>query len=81
MKNLISLRLICLPILLELSDLLSLSRLYHDENDVLSVIATIEHLFARVKSGLLKNFQSTRNLEEIFFYKLPKKKTKVRLKE
>ena len=53
-ENMVSLRLIPLPMFLQLNDLLLLSKLYHDKENALPLIETYEHQYGRVKSRLFK---------------------------
>ena len=53
-ENMLSLRLLPLPMFLQLNDLLLLSKLYHDKENALPLIETYEHQYGRVKSRLFK---------------------------
>ena len=53
-ENMVSLRLLPLPMFLHLNDLLLLSKLYHDKENALPFIETYEHQYGRVKSRLFK---------------------------
>ena len=52
--NMVFLRLLPLPMFLQLNDLLLLSKLYNDKENALPLIETYEHQYGRVKSRLFK---------------------------
>ena len=70
-ENMVSLRLLPLPMFLQLSDLLLLSKLYHDKANALPLIENYEHQYGRVKSRLFK-IPKLRNSERTFTFELPK---------
>ena len=53
-ENMVTLRLLPLPMFLRLNDILLLSKLYHDKEKALPLIETYEHQYGRVKSRLFK---------------------------
>ena len=72
-KNMVFLRLLPIPMFLQLNDLLLLSRLYHDKENILSLIQTYEHQYGRVKSRLFKIPKPrTENFKENFYFRTAK---------
>ena len=68
--SLLSLRLLPLPMFLQLSDLLLLSKLYHDKENALPLIETYEHQYGRVKSRLFKIPKlRTKKFRENFYFR------------
>ena len=65
-ENMVSLRLLPLPMFLQLNDLLLLSKLYHDKENALPLIETYEHQYGRVKSRLFK-LRTEKFRENIYF--------------
>ena len=72
-ENMVSLRLLPLPMFLQLNDLLLLSKLYHDKENVLPLIETYEHHCGRVKSRLFKIPKlRTEKIRESFYFRAAK---------
>ena len=68
-ENMVSLRLLPLPMFLQLNDLPLLSKLYHDKENALPLIETYEHQYVRVKSRLFKipKLRSEKFRENFYF--------------
>ena len=72
-ENMVSLRLLPLPMFLQLNDLLLLSKLYHDKENALPLIETYEHQYVRVKSRLFKIPKlRTEKFRENFYFRTAK---------
>ena len=66
-------RLVPLPMFLQLNDLLLLSKLYHDKDDVLPLMETYEHQYAGVKSRFFKGPKlRTEKVRENFYFSTAK---------
>ena len=68
-ENMVSLRLLPLPMFLQLNDLLRLSKLYHDKENALPLIETYEYQYGRVKSRLFKlpKLRTEKFIENFYF--------------
>ena len=72
-ENMVSLRLLPLPMFLQLKDLLLLSNLYHDRENSLPLIETYDHQYGRVKSRLFKIPKlRTEKFRENFYFRTAK---------
>ena len=72
-ENMVSLRLLPLPMFLQINDLLLLSKLYHDKENALPLIETYEHQYGRVKSRLFKIPKlRTEKIRENFYFRTAK---------
>ena len=72
-ENMVSLRLLPLPMVLQLNGLLLLSKLYHDKEKALPLIETYEHQYGRVKSRLFKLPKlRTEKFRENFYFRTAK---------
>ena len=72
-ENMVSLRLLSLPMFLQVNDLLLLSKLYHDKEKALPLIETYEHQYGRVKSRLFKLPKlRTEKFRENFYFRTAK---------
>ena len=72
-EKMVFLRLLPLPMFLQLKDLLLLSKLYHDKENALPLIKTYEHQYGRVKSRLFKIPKlRTEKFRENFYFRTAK---------
>ena len=72
-ENMVSLRLLPLPMFLQLNDFLLLSKLYHDKENALPLIETYELQYGRVKSRLFKIPKlRTEKFRENFYFRTAK---------